>query len=164
MTVCLTVASPFCHAVSILSSPSRRRVRFQKDSPMVSALREAGYHVEACVQSDNLMVVSFPCFAGKDIKLQADVSISQQFALAAFMQRYWADNQVSCTISFDPETETKEIEPCLNFYQYQLKGVSLLPRQDLEMYPQLPYEPIDEATFSEMRGKLRPISWSAQEA
>ena len=44
-------------------------------------------------------------------------------ALAAFMQRYWADNQVSCTVTFDPKTEGSQIATALNYFQYQLKSL-----------------------------------------
>ena len=30
--------------------------------------------------------------------------------------------------------------PCLNYYQYHLKGISLLPRHDYETYPQMANE------------------------
>ena len=43
---------------------------------------------------------------------------------AAFMQRHWADNQVSCTVTFDPKTEGEQIPHVLNYYQYHLKGIS----------------------------------------
>lgn len=72
----------------------------------------------------------------------ADVSMWEQLALAAFLQRYWADNQarpaprcagtgpcagltappqVSCTVTFDPEAEGPQLHHALQFFQYQLK-------------------------------------------
>ena len=48
------------------------------------------------------------------------------------------DNQVSCTVTFDPEKEGDQIPHVLNYYQYHLKGISLLPRHDYG-YPQMPY-------------------------
>lgn len=35
--------------------------------------------------------------------------------MASFAQRYWADNQVSCTVTFDPETEGKDIKNALDY-------------------------------------------------
>ena len=137
-----------------------RRVRFQADSDMLPALRQAGYHIEPCVgQEKTMVVVSFPACAGENITVQEDVSIFEQFALAAFLQRYWADNQVSCTISFNPETESSKITKCLDFYQYQLKGVAMLPRVKLDMFPQMPYEKIDKETYEAMVKDLKPINW-----
>ena len=34
--------------------------------------------------------------------------------IAALMQRHWADNQVSCTVTFDPETEGGKIPELLD--------------------------------------------------
>jgi hypothetical protein len=39
---------------------------------------------------------------------------------------------------------------CLLQFQYQLKGVSFLPRMDLGAYPQMPYEAIPEDDYREV--------------
>ena len=52
----------------------------------------------------------------------------EQLLMAAFMQRHWADNQVSCTVTFDPESEGPQLPAALAHFQYMLKGVSFLPR------------------------------------
>ena len=141
-----------------------RRVRFQKDSDMLPALKRAGYHIEPCIgQEKTMVVVSFPACSGEKVTIQEDVSIFEQFSLAAFLQRYWADNQVSCTISFDPVTESKKITKCLDYFQYQLKGCAMLPRIKLDMFPQLPYESIDEATYKKMIKDLKPINWDVED-
>ncbi len=62
----------------------------------------------------------------------------EQLALAAFLQRYWADNQVSATITFNPDTEGRDIRPALEYFQYQLKGVSFLPLLAKGAYKQMP--------------------------
>ena len=51
---------------------------------------------------------------------------------------------MSCTITFDPETEGPHIARALDIFQYQLKGVSLLPRSPKAAYKQLPYEAISK--------------------
>jgi hypothetical protein len=38
----------------------------------------------------------------------------EQLAFAAFLQRHWADNQVSCTVTFDPETEGPQLKHALD--------------------------------------------------
>ena len=93
------------------------------------------------------------------IRTAADLSIWEQFSLAAFMQRHWADNQVSCTVTFNPETEGEQIAPALNYYQYHLKGISLLPRHDYGAYPQMPYEAIDEKEYNKQVKKLGKLSF-----
>ena len=83
----------------------------------------------------------------------------EQMSLAAFMQRYWADNQVSCTVTFDPNTEGKQIATALDYFQYQLKGISLLPKSDVGAYRQMPYEEITEKKYNEMVKKLSYLSF-----
>jgi len=61
--------------------------------------------------------------------------------MASLLQRYWADNQVSCTVTFDPEKESSQIKNALDYFQYSLKGISFLPHTK-DVYPQMPYEEI----------------------
>jgi hypothetical protein len=75
------------------------------------------------------------------------------------MQRHWADNQVSCTVTFNPKTEAENIAPALNYYQYHLKGISLLPRDELGAYKQMPYESIDEKEYNKQVKKLGKLSF-----
>ncbi len=53
-------------------------------------------------------------------------------------------------MTFDPETEGPQLKHALDTFQYQLKGVSFLPRLAKGAYAQMPYEEIDEATYKEM--------------
>ena len=39
----------------------------------------------------------------------------------------------------------------------------MLPRVKLDMFPQMPYEKIDEATYNEMVKDLKPINWDSVE-
>lgn len=45
--------------------------------------------------------------------------------------------QVSCTITFDPSKEGQHLAHALDYFQYQLKGVSFLPRMDYGAFPQV---------------------------
>ena len=101
-------------------------------------MEKAGYKLEPAFGSEETtMVVDVPVDVGEGIRTASELSIWEQFSLAAFLQRHWADNQVSCTVTFNPETEANQIAPCLNYYQYHLKGISLLPRHDWGAYPQM---------------------------
>jgi adenosylcobalamin-dependent ribonucleoside-triphosphate reductase len=135
-----------------------RRVRLSKQSELIEPLKKANYTIEPAFGSeDTTMVVEVPVDVGEGIRTASELSIWEQFSLAAFMQRHWADNQVSCTVTFDPEAEADEIAPALNYFQYHLKGISLLPRHDYGAYKQMPYEAIDEKTYhfeAERLGKL----------
>ncbi len=137
-----------------------RRVRLSKNSPLLKPLKKSGYKIEPAFGSeDSTMVVEIPVDVGDGIRTIREVGIWEQFALAAFLQRHWADNQVSCTVTFRPE-EGNQIEHCLNYFQYQLKGISLLPIHEGGAYPQMPYEKIDENTYLELCKKLKKLDFS----
>jgi adenosylcobalamin-dependent ribonucleoside-triphosphate reductase len=137
-----------------------RRIRVSKHSELLEPMIKAGYKVEPAFGSeDTTMVVEVPVDVGEGIRTAAELSIWEQFSLAAFLQRHWADNQVSCTVTFDPKTEAEQIAPALNYYQYHLKGISLLPRHDLGAYKQMPYEAIDEKEYKKQVKKLNKLSF-----
>lgn len=76
-----------------------RRVRLPKESPLVEPLRTAGYKIEPAVEAPDLTVIAeFPICVGNGIRKGVDVSMWEQLALSAFLQRYWADNQVFFSI------------------------------------------------------------------
>jgi hypothetical protein len=137
-----------------------RRIRVSKHSELLEPMKKAGYKIEPAFGSeDTTMVVEVPVDVGEGIRTVSELSIWEQFSLAAFLQRHWADNQVSCTVTFDPEKEGKEIPQVLNYFQYHLKGISLLPRHDLGAYPQMPYESIDEKEYNKQVKKLGKLSF-----
>ena len=156
-----------------------RRVRLGITHEAIKPLIEAGYHIEPAVEDpERKVVVTFPVDAAatptnnqnissssnsKKHKLRTldELTMWEQFSLAAFLQRHWADNQVSCTITFDPEKEGKQIPRALDVYQYQLKGVSLLPRAPKLAYKQLPYESITEQEYNEAIRKLKRVDFSS---
>lgn len=136
-----------------------RRVRLSKWSDLIKPLEEAGYNIEPCFGSeDTTSVVEIPVDNGEGsgIRTVDDVSMWEQLSLAAFLQRHWADNQVSCTVTFKKE-EADQIAHALNFFQYQLKGISFLPKIEKGAYKQMPYEKIDESKFNEMVKNLKPL-------
>lgn len=136
-----------------------RRMRLSKNSDLIPSFIEAGYHVEDVVNDTSAVVVEIPVKIEEDIKTVSEVSIWEQFAMAAFLQKYWADNQVSCTVTFDPETESDQIAPALNYFQYQLKGISLLPQFPEGAFPQMPYEACSEEKYQDMLSKIKPINF-----
>ena len=137
-----------------------RRMRLSKHSELLEPLKKANYKLEPAFGSeDTTMVVEVPVDVGEGIRTAAELSIWEQFSLAAFLQRHWADNQVSCTATFDPETEADQLPHVLNYFQYKLKGISLLPRHELGAYKQMPYEAITEKEYNTMVGKLGKLSF-----
>ena len=66
----------------------------------------------------------------------------------------FAVTQVSCTVTFDPAVEGPQLPHALNVFQYQLKGVSFLPKLPSGAYAQMPYEKITRSQYSAM---VRPV-------
>lgn len=142
-----------------------RRVRLPKNSELVSCLERAGYDVEVAVGSEETtVVVSFVVDSGEGVRKVSEVSMWEQLSLAAFVQQHWADNQVSCTVSFEPATEGHDLARALDVFQYQLKGVSFIPRCPGGAFPQMPYEEISAEEYGRRKLRLRPVAYAASEA
>jgi len=139
-----------------------RNIRVQDTSPLKEACIHAGYKVEPDAYSNDTSVISFPIYETNFVKSKKDVSIWEQFAEAAAMQKYWADNQVSVTIHFKP-SEVKDIVSCLEMYEDQLKSVSLLPLgdEDGHGYVQAPYIEITKEQYNNMSNAIKPLDLTA---
>ena len=138
-----------------------RRVRLSNHSKMIPALKKAGYKIEPAYGSEETTsVIEIPVSVGKNVRTVKEVSMWEQLALAAFMQRYWADNQVSATVTFDKDLEGHQIPFALNYFQYQLKGISFLPRLEAGAYRQMPYEAISQADYDQLVKKLKPLNFA----
>ena len=137
-----------------------RRVRLPNSSDLLPALTSAGYHIEPSVTDETSAVVSIPIDVGEGTRILKDVSMWEQLSLAAFLQEHWADNQVSCTVTFDPVTEGPQIVHALNYFQYKLKGISFLPRMEAGAYPQMPYQSITEDEYKSEVSRLKPLDFS----
>ena len=137
-----------------------RRIRLSINSPLIKPLEKAGYKIEPAFGSeDSTLVVEVPVDVGEGIRTVSEISMWEQMSLAAFMQKYWADNQVSCTVTFDPETEGYQISSALNYFQYQMKGISFLPKMEMGAYKQMPYEEITNEEYDKMVKQLSFLSF-----
>jgi ribonucleotide reductase alpha subunit len=137
-----------------------RAIRFGNDDPMLPLFKMANYRVEPASESpDTTSVVFFPIKSDAE-RAERDVTIFEKMAIASVAQRYWSDNSVSVTISFDSETEQKHVGTVLHMYDGQLKTVSFLPSGNFT-YPQMPYTQITEKEYiEEGENKLFPIDFS----
>ena len=138
-----------------------RVIRFATDSSMLPALRTAGY---MCIDIDpakepNTTAVYFPVKEEGFERGEKDLSMWEQLELAAVMQAYWADNQVSVTVKFDQKTEGKQIGSALELYETRLKGVSFLPHDD-HGYEHAPYQTITKAEYEGAISALLPLDLS----
>ena len=136
-----------------------RAIRFSNQDPMLHLFKAAGYKIEADLVSANTSVVYFPIASGHK-RAEKDVTLFEKTALAATAQKYWSDNGVSVTLSFDKEKETKHITSVLNMYEGQLKAVSFLSMGN-DVYPQQPYTEITEDDYDYYIGRLAKIDFSA---
>jgi len=133
-----------------------RRMRVAGGHPLIDLCRKAGYPVEPDAYADNTMVISFPVHVPHLDRRKADVSLREKVDLAARMQRYWSDNQVSCTADFDPDTEAEEVPRILARYERRLKAIVFLPASR-HGYPQAPYEEITREQYERMVSRLQPL-------
>lgn len=136
-----------------------RSIRFANDDPMLPLFKMANYRVEPASESpDTTSVVFFPIKSDAQ-RSEKDVTIFEKMSIAAAAQRYWSDNSVSVTISFDSETEQHHVGTVLHMYDGQLKTVSFLPQGNFT-YPQMPYTQIEENEYVEASMNLFPIDFS----
>jgi len=133
-----------------------RTMRIAKTSKLLAPLRKAGYNVEDDQYDKSSCVVFFPVHAEFFDRSKSDVSLWEQLENAAQMQFYWADNQVSVTVTFK-KREGKDIAKALELYQSRLKSVSFLPAED-HGYVQAPYITITKEQYEEAAAKLKPIN------
>lgn len=136
-----------------------RHVRVANTSALVDLARKAGHPVYDDPYAPDTSVVGFPIKEEHYLKGKGEVTVWEQFVNAVDMQRRWADNQVSVTVTFRPE-EAQDLRACLETFEDRLKGVSLLPAKEGEgssyLYP--PYLQIDEVVYKDMMARIKPMS------
>ena len=139
-----------------LSKHYIRRIRIGHLSELLKPLEIAGYKIEDdAYAGKTTKCVEIPISLGENIKAIPDVGIREQLENAALLQKHWADNQVSCTITFEPDTEGHLIPSLLDEFQHQLKGISFLPNIKSGAYPQMPYEEISLEEFEKRNAELK---------
>jgi hypothetical protein len=126
---------------------------------MLHLFKAAGYKIEDDLVSAGTSVVYFPSASGQK-RAEKGVTLFEKMALAATAQKYWSDNGVSVTLSFDKETERQHVASVLNMYEGQLKAVSFLPMGNT-VYPQQPYTEITEDEYDYYIGRIAKIDFSA---
>jgi hypothetical protein len=135
-----------------------RAIRFGNDDPMLALFKMANYTVEPASENpEHTSVVFFPIKADAK-RAEKDVSIFEKVNLAVTAQRWFSDNSVSVTISFNPETEAEHVETVLHMYEGQYKTLSFLPSGNYT-FPQMPYSQITEEEYEAATEKLFPIDF-----
>jgi len=134
-----------------------RTIRVDKTSPLIEPIRKAGYRIEESVYGDNTWVVYFPVKQENFARSKRDVSVWEQVENVAQMQFYWADNQVSATITFRSE-EASDIPKVLELYEPRLKSVSFLPLEE-HSYAQAPYQEITQEMYANATARIQPLDF-----
>ncbi len=136
-----------------------RAIRFGNNDPMLPLFKMANYRIEPASESpDTTSVVFFPIKSLAE-RAERDVTIFEKMNLAVIAQRYWSDNSVSVTITFDTEKEAENVETVLHMHDGQLKTVSFLPMGNT-VYPQMPYTQISEEEYEKYAMTLFPIDFA----
>jgi hypothetical protein len=134
-----------------------RRIRVATESPLVKAMKAAGYQVEYEVYGDEeerkkTSIIHFPIHEKNFSKKKEDVSIWEQVKNAVDYQRTWADNSVSITVTFN-KNEAKDIPSVLYAFETELKTISFLPISE-HGYAMAPYEEVTKEQYDEMVSKI----------
>lgn len=118
--------------------------------PVLKALVYSGHRAEPG-NTPGSFIVSIPVKA-PPVRTQSEVTMWEKAAIAAALQREWADNSVSVTISFSPE-EASQLANLLHTFNGQLKAVSFMPNLDVDemrkKYRFLPQDPQSQMKITE---------------
>lgn len=132
-----------------------RRITLAANSELVQKCIDSGYKVEQSLYDSSSVLVEIPVKL-EGVRTISEISMWEQLSLAAFMQEHWADNQVSCTVTFKPE-EASQVKYALNYFQYKLKGVSFLPKTTVGAYAQMPYEKISKEIYDTRVANIKEL-------
>ena len=132
-----------------------RTIRFDYRSPLVKQLADAGYRVEKDRTTPRTMVVYFPCETKPGVLTAEELGLWEQAQIFTALQRYWSDNMVSATLTFQPH-EANTLSRLLKAFEGQWKCVSFLPLSN-HGYLQAPYIPCTKEQFDVANSKLSAI-------
>jgi ribonucleoside-triphosphate reductase len=136
-----------------------RRVRVAEASPVAVLLEQAGVPSELDVYSAGTRVFEFPlAYNHGRTRSVKNVSVWEQAQVVTMLQRAWADNAVSNTLTFQPN-ETHQIERVLAMNAPLVKSLSLLPDRE-NVYEQMPVERITKDEFTRRSRDMKPVDWS----
>jgi ribonucleoside-triphosphate reductase len=140
----LTGATPGVH-FPIGGRYAKRRVLIGNVVPLTDILKKAGVENEPAVYLSDSTCFTFYIDSG-NARGQQEVSMYEMLTLVATVQREWADNMVSTTVSFNPEKEGPLLEKAIANFAPVLKSCAFLP-SDCKSYQQMPYEAISREEY-----------------
>jgi hypothetical protein len=158
----LTGVTPGCHPG--IYQYFIRRIRISSNNPLIALCKSKGYFVEYQRNFDgtddkNTMIVEFPCMYPIGTKLAKDMTAIDQLETIKYLQYYWSDNAVSCTIYYKLD-ELDGIRKWLNEnYKDNIKSCSFLLHNE-HGFKQAPYEEITKEKYEELMKNVEPITSS----
>jgi ribonucleoside-triphosphate reductase len=131
-----------------------RRTRIAQNDDLAQAMMEAGvpYEQDQYDSTGQTLVFEFPMQAAHARETVQTQTVRKQFVRQAAVQKHWADNSVSCTISFDKNTEQEELACCLKEFVPSLKSTSCMATA--HGYAQPPYEAVTQDEFVERYNRI----------
>ncbi len=120
-----------------------RRIFRGKMESYVDKMIEMGIPYEPYESDNNTLVFELP-YSSKSRRSVFDLTIWEQFQRSFIVQKFWADNNISTSIYFDPEND--KLEQIIPMFIPFLKTVSFLPN-DGQSYAQMPYETISKDEY-----------------
>lgn len=142
---------PFRYAV--------RGIIVAENADCVPVLIEANVPYAKSIHSPNSYFFEFPIDYG-DTPSADEITHWQQISIVELMQREWADNMVSATVTFPPNLPSDELSNMIALYAPSLKSCSLLPSVPEGTYPQMPFRGITKEEYEQRVAALKPINWN----
>lgn len=130
-----------------------RSIRQDNKDPMTQFLKDAGIPNEPCVlKPDATTVFFFPMKSPEGAVCRNDITPRDHLNLWAVYNKYWAEHQVSVTVSV---REEEWIDTAAWVYDNfdELSGVSFLP-MDGGTYKQAPYQDCTKEEYEELLAKM----------
>jgi ribonucleoside-triphosphate reductase len=144
-------------------------VNFSKHDPLVSVCREAGYRVFNNPTDTDGVLVTFPVkwtgvefddYQGMEVNLETAIDQLERYKM---LMQNWCQQNVSCTVSYDPTEVPAIISWLLENWDYYV-GVSFLLRSDPTKsakdlgYLYLPQEVVTKEVYDSYMAQIQPFT------
>ena len=137
-----------------------RTVRQDNKDPITQFMIDQGVpHEPDLTKPDSTTIFSFPVAAPEGSKVRADLNPIDHLKLWSVYNKYWAEHQVSITVSVD-EDEWPEVGGWVYKHFEELSGVSFLP-MDKGTYQQAPYQDCTKEEYEALVAKSpKELDWA----
>lgn len=134
-----------------------RRVRYSENDPEVINLIKSGVEIEKDLYTPGTIVASFPCedpiltrVPEEYVEEQHEIPFELILELQALIQRYYADNAISCTVNIPADTSQESrdrLSLAIRKFLPHIKGTTVFPEASR---PQSPIERITKDQYHSM--------------